>query len=215
MVIASRGRGRPPKTEASYNDTRETLIRSGLALLTQNGFLSTGIDAIVKNVGVPKGSFYYYFENKEDYGRKVLQSYDSFFQHKLSKFLSDDAYTPMTRIGNFVANAGQGMAKYAFARGCLVGNLMQESPGLPDAFNAQLQTILNSWQRLVAACLSDALREGEIASALNPDQLAVIFWSGWEGAVMRAKLFHSEEPLNEFWRYFALSLGCQVQTASA
>lgn len=212
MTIAPRGRGRPPKTDAGYSDTREALIRSGLELLTQNGFLSTGIDAIVKNVGVPKGSFYYYFENKEDYGRKVLQSYDSFFQHKLNKFLSDAAFTPMQRISNFVANAGQGMAKYAFARGCLVGNLMQESPGLPDAFKAELQTILNSWQRHITACLSDALREGEITTALSPEQLAAIFWSGWEGAVMRAKLFRTVEPLNEFWRYFALSVGCQVQT---
>ncbi|MFT8210344.1 MAG: TetR family transcriptional regulator [Symbiopectobacterium sp.] len=136
--IAPRGRGRPPKTDASYNasykDTREVLIRSGLALLTQNGFLSTGIDAIVKNVGVPKGSFYYYFENKEDYGRAVLASYDSFFQHKLNKFLSDASVTPMKRLSHFVADVGRGMQKYAFTRGCLVGNLMQEASGLPDAF---------------------------------------------------------------------------------
>ncbi|MGL9750598.1 MAG: TetR/AcrR family transcriptional regulator [Symbiopectobacterium sp.] len=115
--IAPRGRGRPPKTDASYKDTRKMLIRSGLALLTQNGFLSTGIDAIVKNVDVPKGSFYHYFESKEDYRRTVLASYDSFFQHKLNKFLSDASVTPMKRLSHFVADAGRGMQRYAFIPG--------------------------------------------------------------------------------------------------
>nr|WP_241016654.1 helix-turn-helix domain-containing protein [Enterobacter hormaechei] len=35
----------------------------------QNGFLSTGVDAIVKNASVPKGSFYYYFKSKEEYAQ--------------------------------------------------------------------------------------------------------------------------------------------------
>ena len=49
MTGEIRGRGRPRKTESTYTDTRNDLIRSGLELLTQNGFLSTGVDAIVKN----------------------------------------------------------------------------------------------------------------------------------------------------------------------
>lgn len=204
--ITPRRRGRPPKTDRSYTDTRKALIRSGLALLTRTGYLSTGIDAIVKNVNVPKGSFYYYFENKEEYGQVVLEAYDSFFQHKLQKYLSDSAHSPLARLANFVQSAGEGMEKYDFTRGCLVGNLMQESPGLPEAFRQQLTAILTGWQRRVAACLVDALNAGEIDADLSPDQLAVIFWSGWEGAVMRARLFQSAEPLNEFWRYFSRSI---------
>ncbi len=204
--ITPRRRGRPPKTDRNYTDTREALIRSGLALLTRTGYLSTGIDAIVKHVNVPKGSFYYYFENKEDYGRVVLAAYDSFFQHKLQKSLSDTSLSPLARLESFVKSAGEGMQKYDFTRGCLVGNLMQESPGLPDTFRQQLTEILGNWQRHVAACLTDAIAAGEINADRSVDQLAIIFWSGWEGAVMRARLFQSIEPLNEFWRYFSQSI---------
>ncbi len=41
MTGENRGRGRPRKTESTYADTRNDLIRSGLELLTQNGFLAT------------------------------------------------------------------------------------------------------------------------------------------------------------------------------
>ena len=71
------------ENRSTYTDTRNDLIRSGLELLTQNGFLSTGVDAIVKNASVPKGSFYYYFKSKEEYAQTVLSAYDSFFVHKL------------------------------------------------------------------------------------------------------------------------------------
>ncbi|UGG92491.1 TetR family transcriptional regulator C-terminal domain-containing protein [Escherichia coli] len=167
MTGENRGRGRPRKTESTYADTRNDLIRSGLELLTQNGFLATGVDAIVKNANVPKGSFYYYFKSKEDYAQTVLNAYDSFFEHKLKKHLHESSCTPMVRLENFINDACEGIKKYNFTRGCLVGNMMQESPGLPQSFIKVLQNILESWQALVAACLSDALSSGEISSNMN------------------------------------------------
>ncbi|EHW0036646.1 TetR family transcriptional regulator C-terminal domain-containing protein, partial [Salmonella enterica subsp. enterica serovar Agona] len=177
MTGEIRGRGRPRKTESTYTDTRNDLIRSGLELLTQNGFLSTGVDAIVKNASVPKGSFYYYFKSKEEYAQTVLSAYDSFFVHKLQKHLYESSFTPMMRLENFIDDACDGIKKYNFTRGCLVGNMMQESPGLPLSFIKQLHEILERWQALVACCLSDALSSGEIRSDMNNTQLAAIFWS--------------------------------------
>ncbi|MDJ4624475.1 TetR/AcrR family transcriptional regulator [Salmonella enterica] len=109
MTGELRGRGRQRKTESTYTDTRNDLIRSGLELLTQNGFLSTGVDAIVKNASVPKGSFYYYFKSKEEYAQTVLNAYDSFFVHKLKKHLYEPSCTPMMRLENFIDDACDGI----------------------------------------------------------------------------------------------------------
>ncbi|MDR7994488.1 TetR/AcrR family transcriptional regulator [Escherichia coli] len=114
MTGENRGRGRPRKTESTYADTRNDLIRSGLELLTQNGFLATGVDAIVKNANVPKGSFYYYFKSKEDYAQTVLNAYDSFFEHKLKKHLHESSCTPMVRLENFINDACEGIKKIQF-----------------------------------------------------------------------------------------------------
>jgi TetR/AcrR family transcriptional repressor of nem operon len=57
-------RGRPPKVDRQFDDTRQALIRSGLEVLTETGYLAAGIDAVIKNIAVPKGSFYHCFKSK-------------------------------------------------------------------------------------------------------------------------------------------------------
>ncbi|MFS2058813.1 TetR/AcrR family transcriptional regulator [Kosakonia cowanii] len=195
-------RGRPPQKARDFTDTRQALIRSGLEVLTETGYLAAGIEAVIKNIAVPKGSFYHCFKSKEAFGMAVLEAYGAFFAHKLDTFLLDTSLPPLQRLDAFVHHAGEGMAKYDFRRGCLVGNLLQETPLLPDPFPEQLKTILHDWECRVAACLREAQACSELPQQASPGALASLFWSGWEGAVMRAKLFRSAEPLDHFWAFF-------------
>lgn len=199
-------RGRPPKVEREFTDTRQELIRSGLEVLTETGYLSAGIDAVIKNIAVPKGSFYHCFKSKQEFGLAVLAAYGSFFAHKLDKFLLDTTLPPLERMTAFVLHAGQGMAKYQFRRGCLVGNLLQETPLLPEEFPQRLKAILEEWETRVARCITEAQTQGVVPQDASPEKLARVFWSGWEGAVMRAKLFQSAEPLNQYWEFFLHSI---------
>ena len=85
VVGIDRTRGRPRKDPAEYEERRELLIRVGVELLTEKGFVSTGLDEVVKKAGVPKGSFYAYFESKEAFGLVLIDSYAQYFNSKLDK----------------------------------------------------------------------------------------------------------------------------------
>ncbi len=74
---------------------------------------------------------------------------------------------------------------------------------MPEAFPQRLQTILAAWEARVARCLHEARAAGTIASDTSPETLAQVFWIGWEGAVMRARLVQSAAPLNQYWDFFA------------
>lgn len=199
-------RGRPPKASAENRDTRTELIRSGLEHLTEFGFVASGIDKILKNVGVPKGSFYFYFSSKEAFGHAVLENYAKYFENKLDAYLLDRAYSPLMRLSNFADDAKLGMARHDFKRGCLVGNLGQEVDLLPDSFRAKLIDIFASWQKRVAICLHAAQEAGEVSEQLDCELTAEIFWTGWEGAVSRAKLQQSAKPLDNYLQFFIKSL---------
>ncbi len=90
----------------------------------------------------------------------MLAAYGDFFAHKLDKFLLDDAVPPLERMAAFVRHAGQGMEKFQFRRGCLVGNLLQEAPLLPETFPQRLMAILAAWESRVARCLREAQQPG-------------------------------------------------------
>lgn len=199
-------RGRPPKISRENQDTRAELIRSGLEHLTEYGFSSSGIEPILKKVGVPKGSFYYYFANKEAFGQAVIENYANYFINKLDAYLLDESFPPLTRISNFVESAKVGMERHQFKRGCLVGNLGQEVDLLPESFRQQLIDIFLAWQHRLATCLEKAQKQGCISATANCELLAEYFWIGWEGAVSRAKLVQNNLPLENYLSHFVMTL---------
>ncbi|WP_418459186.1 TetR/AcrR family transcriptional regulator [Brucella intermedia] len=194
----TRRRGRPPKADAGFSKTRESLVRAGVIALTEKGFSATGLDEILKTVAVPKGSFYHYFDSKEAFGAELIDSYGRYFDHKLDQFFGDHALSPLNRLRAFIRDAEDGMERYRYSRGCLVGNLGQEMGALPESFRGKLSTIFIGWQRRTAECLRSGQVCGEIAAHHDVDNLSAFFWIGWEGAVLRAKLERSVEPLRIF-----------------
>ena len=179
-------------------DTRRALVWCGTELLTERGFQVTGIDEVLKRVGVPKGSFYHFFANKNEFGAAVIQNYVEYYARKMTRIFDDPARPHLACLRAFVEDAKRGMLKYGFRRGCLIGNLGQELASLDDNFREQLESVLRSWERRVAGCLELAVAQGELAPGADAMALSRFFWIGWEGAVLRAKLTRSAEPLDQF-----------------
>lgn len=179
-------------------ETRERLVRCGIVILTEKGFATTGIDEVLKRVGVPKGSFYHYFSSKDEFGRAVIEGYAEYFGRKLDRWLLDETQAPLQRVRNFVADGTRGMERFDYRRGCLIGNLSQELATTNDGFRELLEAVFLSWQLRVQRCLERAREVGEIAAAANCEHLAAYFWIGWEGAILRAKLVRSAAPMQLF-----------------
>jgi TetR/AcrR family transcriptional repressor of nem operon len=202
----SRPRGRPPRLHAGRGDTRAALIRCGTELLTEKGFHGTGVDALLKRLGIPKGSFYHYFASKEEFGLAVIDNYATYFARKLDRLLGDAGRSPLARLRAFVAEGKAGMLRHRFRRGCLVGILGQEVGGRDDPFRQRLDQVFAHWQERVAVCLEEAKAAGELAADADTRRLAAFFWIGWEGAILRAKLTRSSAPLDLFADTFFDSL---------
>lgn len=191
---------------AKRTDTRDALVWCGTELLTERGFQVTGIDEVLKRVGVPKGSFYHYFKSKDHFGHAVIDNYEAYYAKKMDRIFGDTSQSPLQRLLNFTVNAKNGMMKFDFKRGCLIGNLGQELAALDTQFRERLEGVLVSWEKRVSDCLSEAIDIGELAPGQDPQELSRFFWVGWEGAILRSKLMRSLEPIDQFTSIFFRSV---------
>jgi len=201
-----RPRGRPRRTGDDYPDTRQRLLRCGLECLTEGGFAALTVDDVLKRTGLPKGSFYHQFESKEAFAAAALEAYADYFAAKLGRHLGNTARPPLERLRDFIDDAAASLARHAFRRGCLVGNLGQEASMLDDALRLRLEAILCDWETQLATCLIDARTVGQLSPDTDCRALAHTFWIGWEGAILRTRLTRSPAPLHAFGNFFIASL---------
>ena len=162
------------------------------------GYNATGLDAILKKAGVPKGSFYYYFPSKEAFGLAVIERFAERYDSYLSSFLEDTTQTPLMRIQRYCEHVILKLTETNFSRGCLIGTLGQELAGHHALFREKLDAIFHAWCQRFATCFREATSQQKLTDAPDPDTLASFFLASWEGAILRAKVMKSPEPLHDF-----------------
>jgi TetR/AcrR family transcriptional repressor of nem operon len=167
-------------------------------MISRQGYNATGIDAVLKQAGVPKGSFYHYFGSKEDFGLAVIDCFVDRYDLYLASFLEDKSLSPVERIRRYFEAGLAKLSDSHCSRGCLIGNLGQELADQSEIFRERLDRIFQSWTGRFTVCLKEAEQKGELASACDPSVIAGFLLSGWEGAILRAKVMKSPQPLEDF-----------------
>src|SRR5271168_1127987 len=89
-----------PKTTAKP-DTKTLLLEAGMDVMFEKGYTNTGISEVLNSVGVPKGSFYHYFDSKEDFALEIIGYFDSGYSQKLINTLRDSDCGPVERLRNY------------------------------------------------------------------------------------------------------------------
>lgn len=189
---------RSTNRDVKKKDNKSEILAIGTEMISLLGYNATGIDAVLKRAGVPKGSFYHYFGSKEDFGLAVIDLFAERYDRYLASFLEDTSVAPLERIRNYFDNVAATLSDSHYSRGCLIGNLGQELADQNERFRERLDQIFHSWKERFAACLREAQQEGGLAEDRDPSVIAGFLLSGWEGAILRAKVMKSPHPLRDF-----------------
>ncbi len=175
--------------------TKQKILEKGAWLVRRKGFNYTGIQEILKEAGVPKGSFYFYFDSKEQFGLELVDVYMEFFRGKMEETMTDKNISGIERIRNFLKFFNELFVGEDYTGGCPLGNLAQEMGDLNENFRKKVSSALNRMQGYIADCLRDAIEAGEIKKQIDVDETASFILNCWEGAVTRMKVEKSIEPI--------------------
>jgi len=175
---------------------REQLIAAGLETLHRKGFNGSGVQDITDAAGVPKGSFYNYFESKEAFAVAVL---DRYFQGGAERMavLSDERIPPLERLGRYVDGVAAHLTEHQF-QGCMVGNMGTEMSEQSRLVRDRLSSIFAAWTRAVENCLREAQQTGDLRADLDVGAVAAFFLNAWQGAVLRTKVDKDPAAFDQF-----------------
>lgn len=182
-------------------NTRDRIIEAGADIIHHKGFNHAGIQEILHAAGVPKGSFYNFFKNKEDFGLQVIDYFSDHFARAAENTLEDRSVAPLERIKNILRYFMDYFRSTNFTRGCPVGNLAQEMGDLSPVFRKKLRRALDRLVNSYAAVLKDAQRAGEISKKIDVRETACFLVSSWHGALIRMKVVQNIEPLENHFKY--------------
>jgi TetR/AcrR family transcriptional regulator, transcriptional repressor for nem operon len=180
--------------------SKKTILREGARLIHAKGFNKTGLQEILNAAQIPKGSFYFYFKSKDDFGLELVDYYWTFIETMGEKYLGDSSIHPIERLSGFM-DAYQVMFENMEMRcGCPIGNLMQEMSDLSEPFREKVGDIYARMHGHIERILIEAKDLGEFPAGLDPVSTAQFILNSWEGAIMHMKLVKSIEPLIIFKR---------------
>lgn len=188
------------------NKTKEKILYAGAGIVRQKGFNNTGLNEILKECSVPKGSFYFFFESKEQFGLQLIDIYTSFMENEMDKIFSDKKTSGVKRVISFIDFTMEMFEKEDFIGGCPLGNLALEMGDVNEKFRMRISEGFESMQAKIKDCLDDAKNVGELDGEINTNTLAAFILNSWEGAVVRMKVEKSVEPLNLLKNFILNSL---------
>ncbi|OJI49625.1 HTH-type transcriptional repressor NemR [Vibrio vulnificus] len=155
-----------------------------------------GLSQLLKEAGVPKGSFYHYFKSKEQFGQALIEEYFHQYLARLEAHFNqqndsgfDDLISYFSRwlsIENGVCNANR----------CLVVKLSAEVSDLSEAMR---HTLSQGAQRVIlalASAVQTGIDDGSI-SVNNATATAQQLYQQWLGASLLNKLMQDQTHLEQ------------------
>ncbi|WP_207259748.1 TetR/AcrR family transcriptional regulator [Desulfovibrio sp. Huiquan2017] len=182
-------------------DTKQRIIEAGAELVHRQGFNNTGLKDILRAAGVPKGSFYFYFDSKKAFGIEMVNYFGMMFRGIIDGARNDPSLTPLEQLRKIFDGFAAHFAAHGYTRGCPVGNLAQEMSDLSEPFRIRLIQALDGMASGLAAILDKAKARGEIPADMDTRETAIFMVEAWHGAIIRMKVTKDGEPLALFTRF--------------
>ncbi|MDB5846986.1 MAG: TetR family transcriptional regulator [Rhodoferax sp.] len=183
-----------PTALRESNDTRDNILAVGQRIMAGKGFSAVGLNEILLSSGVPKGSFYHYFNSKEAFGEALLAKYFEDYWADIDATLDEPGLTVAQRLMNYWQNWQESQSFLDCQGKCLAVKLGAEVADLSEPMRlAMLQGTAGIISRL-ATGIEAGVAEGSLSVDGDADGAAQSLYQLWLGASVMVKIVRGPEP---------------------
>jgi TetR/AcrR family transcriptional repressor of nem operon len=183
------------------SDSKTRILAAAQELIELRGYSQIGVAEICTAAGVPKGSFYYFFDSKDALALAVIEMrWDAQLATWTRILGSDDP--PLDRLRRLcedtVAGLRTAQQSCGTIAGCLFGNLALELSNSPtEAIRGRLREIFDAQVDMIAAVLGTD----------DGPEVARSVMAQLEGQIMFAQLYNDIARLDTLWPSILALLG--------
>lgn len=171
---------------------KEIIIQKSADLFHEFGYTNTGINTILKVLEIPKGSFYNFFESKEDLLIHVIR-----FQLERSKNIFEMATKENYNIEGiklFFNSFFEMFESMDYKNGCPIGNMILELSDNSEKIRNELQT----WTSFMETEICKILEHEKFVYLMDNKSLASFIVATFEGVILKSKLEKNADALEQF-----------------
>lgn len=178
-----------------FTDTRQQILDTAKKIILGKGFAAVGLNEILTQANVPKGSFYHYFKSKEQFGDALLEDYlDGYLAHIDAK-LSPESGSVKSRLQAFFQNWLDTQTADTTHDKCLVVKLSAEVTDLSETMRITLKRGTDKIINRIAQCVQEGIDNGELPAHLNAKNVTNEIYYMWIGATLLTKVNRSRDAL--------------------
>ena len=179
-------------------EVRDNILDIGVEIIINKGYHNVGIQEILNEANIPKGSFYHYFKSKEDFGTQIVKHYSKKKIEVFESCINDISKSPKERFISFFSKMKGFFISKEYREGCLIGNFSIELSDNSEVFMAVVAYEFDKWHKLFENAIIKVQEANEIKSDKSATDIAEFVLNSWEGALLRMKSTKSAKPLENF-----------------
>src|SRR5690606_9949494 len=168
-------------------DMRQHIIDVARSLMTNKGYTAVGLAEVLSTAGVPKGSFYYYFKSKEEFGQALLEEYFSEYLGRVDTLMArpgSGAERLLAYFNYWTDTQGTDLPEGK----CLVVKLGAEVCDLSEDMRGVLEVGTAKIIKRITACVEMGVADGSIHPEGDNEGFAESLYQLWLGASLLVKV---------------------------
>jgi TetR/AcrR family transcriptional regulator, transcriptional repressor for nem operon len=178
------------------NEVRENIIAVGQRLIGAKGFSAVGLNEILSEAGVPKGSFYHYFGSKDAFGVALLDSYFDDYLNDIDTTLAQPGLNMAQRLMDYWRIWQETQSFYDCQGKCLAVKLGAEVADISEAMRGALQRGTAGIVSRLAQAIEGGLADGSLSIEGDPASVAQSLYQLWLGASIMVKIVRNLQPFD-------------------
>ncbi len=188
-VVVSETKAQPETKSQKGAATRDQILNAASRLIHVQGYQSTSLDDVLRESGVGKGNFYYYFKSKEDLGYAIIDRIRrAFVERGLGPAFADTDADPVDQLHAFFDRVLDSQRQRNCVGGCAMGNLASELSDVHEGFRQQLAGIFDVYRDHLAEAIRRGQRSGRLRADADAARVAQFLVGGLEGAILLGKV---------------------------